>query len=531
MDGEQVLLYDTTLRDGTQGEGISLSVGDKLKITGLLDQLGMAYIEGGWPGANPKDDEYFQRVHDVPLACSRIAAFGSTCRVGASPDGDAGFCALLAANTAVVTLVGKSWTMHVREILRTTLDENLRIIRESNASLKAHGREAIYDAEHFFDGYLADSAYALDCLRAAVDGGADVLVLCDTRGGTMPWDIERIVREVRQALPGVRLGIHVHNDAGTASANSLTAIRAGVTHLQGTINGYGERSGNANLCTIIPNLELKMGIRALPPGRMEQLTRTSRMVAAIVNQPLRQDAPYVGQSAFAHKAGIHASAMRRNPASYQHIDPALVGNASRILFSELSGKASLLSKAEEMGIAVDQAADLQGVLDTTKELEHSGFSFEGAEASVELLLKRRSPNYVPPFEMVDFMVVVEHRERRGVFSEATIKVRVGDTEMHTAAQGNGPVDALYNALRKALVPLYPEMDRFHLVDYKVWILDSDKATGATTRVLIDTQNTTSCWTTVGASANIIQASWLALADAVEYGLTVGKSKHKESGDN
>lgn len=531
MDGEQVLLYDTTLRDGTQGEGISLSVGDKLKITALLDQLGVAYIEGGWPGANPKDDEYFQRVREMPLARSRIAAFGSTCRVGSAPEEDSGLQALLAAGTQVVTLVGKSWTMHVYDVLRTTLEENLRIVRESIAYLKAQGRHVVYDAEHFFDGYQADPAYALSVLRAAVDGGADVIVLCDTRGGTLPWDVERVFGQVRAALPGVRLGIHAHNDSGAAVANSLCAIRAGATHLQGTINGYGERSGNADLSTLIPNLELKMGIRALPPGRLEQLTRVSRTVAAIVNQPLRLDAPYVGQSAFAHKAGIHAAAMRRNPESYQHVDPRLVGNESRILFSELSGKASLLSKAEAMGIALDEAADLQDVLNTTKKLEHSGFSFEGAEASVELLLKRRSRDYQPPFELLDFMVVVEHREVQGVSSQATVKVRVGETEMHTAAEGNGPVDALYNALRKALLPLYPEMDRFHLVDYKVWILDSDKATGATTRVLIDTQNTTHRWTTVGASENIIQASWIALADAVEYGLTIGRSKHKESGDN
>jgi len=516
----QVLLYDTTLRDGTQGEGISLSVEDKLKVTRLLDRLGVHYVEGGWPGSNPKDVEYFQRVQELSLEQTRIAAFGSTCRVGSIPQDDANIQALLEAETPVVTVVGKSWPLHVRDVLRTTPEENLRIIQESLAHLKAHGREVVYDAEHFFDGHKADSRYAMATLQAAARGGADALVLCDTNGGSLPWEIEAVVREVQSAFPDIPLGIHAHNDNGLAVANSLAAVQAGVTHVQGTINGYGERCGNADLCTLIPNLELKMGIAALPPGQLIHLTRVARTVAAIANQPLHRQAAYVGQSAFAHKGGIHVAAMRRSLWSYQHIDPALVGNRSRVLVSELSGRGNLLSKAEEIGIAHQEIEDLPQVLQTIKRLEHQGFTFEGAEASVEMLLHRSRAGYRPPFEMLDFMVVVEHREGRGTFAEATIKVRAGDQVFHTAAEGNGPVNALDAALRKALTPVYPHLARFNLADYKVHILDGDHGTAATTRVLIDMQNGARRWSTVGASTNIIEASWIALADAVEYGLAV-----------
>lgn len=434
----QVLLYDTTLRDGAQGEGISFSLDDKLKITALLDRLGVHYVEGGWPGSNPKDAEYFRQVQELDLEQVRIAAFGSTCRVGSRPEEDANIQALLAAETPVVTVVGKSWALHVHDVLRTTLDENLRIICDSLVYLKAHGREVIYDAEHFFDGYKADPDYALDTLRSAVEGEADTLVLCDTSGGSLPWEIEGIVQEVRSALPGIPLGMHAHDDSGLAVANSLAAVHAGATHVQGTMNGYGERCGNANLCALIPNLELKMGMAALPAGQLAHLTRAAHTVASIANQLLHRQAAYVGRSAFAHKGGIHVAAMRRNLRSYQHIDPALVGNQSRVLVSELSGRGNLLSKAEEIGLGHQEAEDLSGVLQIIKRLEHQGFTFEGADASVEMLLHRSRRGYRPPFQMLDFMVVVEHREGRGLFAEATIKVRVGDQVFHTVAEGKRP---------------------------------------------------------------------------------------------
>jgi 2-isopropylmalate synthase len=528
MEEAQVLVYDTTCRDGSQGEGISLSVDDKLKITLLLDRLGVHYVEGGWPGSNPKDAEYFRRVRQLNLEQVRISAFGSTCRVGNDPKDDASIQGLLEVETPVIALFGKSSALHVREVLRTTPDENLRIIRDSVAHLKSRGREVIYDAEHFFDGYELDSGYALRTLTAAADAGADVLVLCDTNGGSFPWEVEAITCEVRLRIPQLPLGIHAHNDGGLALANTLAAVRGGVTHVQGTMNGYGERCGNANLCTLIPNLELKMGIRALPPGSVSELTQTARTVASIANQPLQRQAPYVGQSAFAHKAGMHVAAMRRSPQSYQHLDPSLVGNRSRVLISELSGRGNLLTKTEELGIAHGEIDDMPGVLQTIKRLEHQGFTFEGAEASVEMLLHRSRPDYRPPFEMLDFMVVVEHREGRGLFAEASIKVRVEDQIFHTAAEGSGPVNAMDLALRKALTPVYPHLARFDLADYKVRILNGGHGTGATTRVLIDMQNERRRWTTVGASANIIEASWLALSDAVEYGL---RAFEEEAGRN
>ncbi len=537
--GQQIELYDTTLRDGTQAEGISLSVDDKLKITRLLDRLGIHYIEGGWPGSNPKDAEYFQRVKTLGLQNARVAAFGSTCRVGTQPEDDTNIRALLETKMPVVTIVGKSWTLHVRDVLRTSLPENLRMIRESIAFLASsadsvilsegegskNSREVIFDAEHFFDGYQEDSAYALDTLQAAVDGGADLLVLCDTNGGSMPWEIEPIVTAVHAAFPDVPLGIHAHNDSGMADANSLAAIRAGVVHVQGTMNGYGERCGNANLCTLIPNMALKMNLNVLPAGptgesHLQHLTWISRAIASVANQSPYRHAPFVGRSAFAHKGGIHASAMRRNLKSYQHLNPTLVGNESRVVISELSGRGNLLSKVEEMDLSPETLKDLPKVLQKIKELEHRGFTFEGAEASVEMMLYRSREGYEPPFTLVDFMAVVEHREGRGIFAEATVKVSVGDQIFHTAAGGNGPVNALDAALRKALVPVYPHLADFDLADYKVHILDGTSGTAATTRVVIDMQNGTNRWSTVGASSNIIEASWIALTDAVEYGLTI-----------
>ncbi len=526
MNNAQVLLYDTTLRDGAQSEGISLSVRDKLKITRLLDGLGVHYVEGGWPCSNPKDSEYFRQVRELRLEQIRVAAFGCTCRVGNVPQEDANLKALLAAETPVVTVVGKTSATHVRDVLRATKEHNLHIIRASLTFLKSRGREVIFDGEHFFDGFKEDAEYALATLQAALEGGADTLVLCDTNGGSMPWEIDSIVRQVRAAFPGAPLGIHAHNDGELATANSLAAVRAGAVHVQGTVNGYGERCGNASLCSLIPSLELKMGLTVLPAGRLAHLTRLARTVAAIANEPLHRQAPYVGQSAFTHKAGIHVAAMRRNSQSYQHIVPDLVGNQSRVVVSEMSGRGNLHTKAEEMGISLEKVEDLSGVLETIKELENRGFSFEAADASVQLLLSRSQRGYAPPFEMLRYTVLTEQRSGQAV-AEAMIRVRADDRVMHTAAGGSGPVDALYEALRKALVPIYPYMDDFHLVDYKVSILDGDQGTGARARVLIETQNAHVRWSTVGASADIIEASWLALADAVEYGLAVAKAEREE----
>jgi 2-isopropylmalate synthase len=515
-----IQIYDTTLRDGTQREGISLTVNDKLRIARLLDGFGVAYIEGGWPGSNPKDAEFFARAQSLELKNAKLASFGMTCRPGSAPADDANIRAMLDAGTPVVTVVGKTWTLHVTDVLQTTREENLRLIRESVAHIKANGREVIYDAEHFFDGYRADAGYALATLRAAIAGGADSVTLCDTNGGTLPWEIEKSVAEIRAAFPETALGIHAHNDSELAVANSLAAVRAGCNLVQGTINGYGERCGNANLCAIIPDLELKLGLRCVPDGRLARLTALARAVAEIANLAPDDHMAFVGRSAFAHKGGIHVAAQRRNAASYQHVDPARVGNESRVLLSELSGRGNVLSKLEEWRL--DHTEGAADFVQRIKELEARGFHFEGAEASVELMLRRQRADYRPPFELLDFMVVVEHRAGRGLFAEGSIKLRVNGELIHTVAEGNGPVNALDHALRKALRPIYPTIDSFQLEDYKVRILDGNAGTGATTRVLIDTANHTQRWSTVGASTNIIESSWLALADAVEYGLTVAK---------
>ncbi len=513
-----VQIYDTTLRDGTQREGISLSCEDKLRIARRLDELGVSFIEGGWPGSNPKDAEFFERARDLPWQRAKIAAFGSTCRVGGGPEDDANIKALLDSGAPVCTVVGKTWTLHVTDVLRTTLEENLRIIEASLAFLRERGRRVVYDAEHFFDGYRADPAYALETLRAAGRGGAETLVLCDTNGGSLPWQIADVVRAVKSQVK-VPLGIHAHNDSETAVANSLAAVHEGAIHVQGTINGYGERCGNANLCSVIPALELKLGMPCLPEGHLRTLYEVSHFVSEIANLAQDEHLPYVGKSAFAHKGGIHVAAMRRNAISYQHVVPELVGNQQRVVVSELSGRGNLLSKAEEFGLTA-KAADMAGVLDEIKALEAKGFSFEAAEASVAMLMKRQDPAYKPPFQLIDFLVNVEHREGRGIFSEAMVKVRVDGEVLHTAAEGDGPVDALDGALRKALSPRYPAIAELHLADYKVRILDGQNGAAAVTRVLVDMQRGGRRWNTVGASTNIIEASWRAIVDAIEYGLTV-----------
>lgn len=478
----------------------------------------MAFIEGGWPGSNPKDVEFFERARDMQWKHATVAAFGSTCRVKGGPEDDANIKALLDSHTSVCTIFGKTSTLHVREVLQTTHEDNLRIIEDSVAYLKANGKRVIYDAEHFFDGYKLDAAYALETLRAAIRGGAETVVLCDTNGGTLPWELERIIREFKAQITHP-FGAHTHNDSECAVVNSLIAVREGAIQVQGTINGVGERCGNANLISIIADLELKMSHPCLPAGNLTQLYDLSHFVAEVANLTPDEHLPFVGKSAFAHKGGVHVAAIRRSPQSYQHVEPELIGNEMRVVVSDLSGRGNLLSKAEEHGVEVE-GAEVVPVLNEIKELEARGFSFEAAEASVAMMLKRQEHGYKPPFELIDFAVNVEHRQGRGVFAEATVKVRVQGEILHTAAEGNGPVNALDIALRKALSGYYPQINHFALSDYKVRILDSDHGTEAITRVLIDTRNTTSRWSTVGAGTNIIEASWRALADSVEYGLMV-----------
>jgi 2-isopropylmalate synthase len=514
-----IYLYDTTLRDGTQREGISLSVDDKLKIARKLDEFGVQYIEGGWPGSNPRDVEFFRRAAALDFRGAKLVAFGSTRRKGVRAADDANLKALLEAATPAVALVGKSWDLHVTDVLETDLAENLAMIGESVAYVCEGGKEVIYDAEHFFDGYKANPEYALATVKAAAANGAANITLCDTNGGSLPWEVEEIVRAVAAEID-TPLGIHTHDDGGCAVANTLAGVRGGAILVQGTINGYGERVANANLCSVIPGLQLKQGYTCVTPENLARLTELSRFVAEVANLAHDDHLPYVGASAFAHKGGIHAAAMLKNALSYQHIDPDLVGNQRRTIISDLSGRGNIMDRAQKMGINPN-STQTQDVLEQVKRLEAQGFTFEGAEASVELMLRRAQPGYVPPFEMVDFMVLVEHRRGRGLLAEATVKVRVGPKHMHTAAEGNGPVNALDVALRKALVDVYPQLAHVKLADYKVRILDSGTATAANVRVLIDTKCGTQTWSTVGASTNIIEASWRALADSMEYALIHG----------
>ncbi|HHY53952.1 MAG TPA: citramalate synthase [Chloroflexi bacterium] len=531
MQPTKVILYDTTLRDGTQGEGISLSADDKLRIARRLDEFGMDYIEGGWPGSNPKDIEFFERAQsELDLKHARLAAFGSTCKAGVDPADDEQVQLLIRAKTPAVTIFGKTWDLHVTEVLRTTLDENLRMIRETVRYLKSHGKEVVYDAEHFFDGYRANPEYALSTLKAAIIGGADSIVLCDTNGGSLPWQVGEAVDAVRSEVLGqetplaprpaplahITLGIHAHNDSETGVANSLEAVRRGCTQVQGTVNGYGERCGNANLISIIPDLQLKMGYECVAPEHLRELVDLSRYVSELANLNPDIHQPFVGQSAFAHKGGTHVNAVVKYVMSYQHIDPALIGNETRVLVSELSGKDNIATKRKEFGLDGLTREEERRILQQIKELENAGFAFESAEASVDLMLRRARAGYQPPFEMIDYTAAVEHRAGRGMFSEATVKVRVGDRIFHEVAEGNGPVNALNRALRKAIMPFYPRLRSVHLTDYKVRILDSASGTAAMTRVLIDFSDGDRQWTTVGASTNIIEASWIALSDSVEY---------------
>ena len=524
-----VAIYDTTLRDGTQREGISLACSDKLRIAQQLDVLGVAFIEGGWPGSNPKDAEFFRRARDMVWTTSAIAAFGSTRRVGIVAAEDPGLGALLESEAPVCTIFGKSSLVHVHDVLRTTADENLRMIEESVALLVSRGRRVVYDAEHFFDGAREDEVYACETLRAALRGGAEVVVLCDTNGGTLPWEVEARVREMVRVLARP-VGIHAHDDAGCAVASSLAAVRAGATHVQGTINGYGERCGNANLTSIIPSLELKLGYPCIRPGALPVLGRVARVVAETANLAFDEHAPYVGRSAFAHKGGVHVAAIRRAPRSYEHVDPALVGNRTRVVVSELSGRANLLAKAEQYDVSLVPGVENQ-VLARLKEREQSGYAFESAEASVALMMRREEASYEPPFQLVDYKVLLGQREGDEAYADAAIKVRIAGQVHHTAAEGNGPVNAIDAALRKALAECYPEIASIHLEDYKVRILDGREGTSAVTRVLIDHGNGTEQWTTVGASPSILEASLVALVDGIEHGLWLARAARDSRSDS
>jgi 2-isopropylmalate synthase len=512
----QILLYDTTLRDGTQREGLSLSCEDKLKVARALDNLGIHYIEGGWPGSNPKDAEFFQAVQSISLSHARIAAFGSTRHARHTCASDPNIQALVAAQTPVVTLVGKTWTLHVEQVLETTLDENLAMISESIAYFKQLDKEVIYDAEHFFDGYAANPDYALATLRAAHAAGADCLTLCDTNGGSLPDQVRAAVQAVRAALPTATLGIHTHNDGGLALANALVAVQAGCTQVQGTINGYGERCGNMDLIPLIANLQLKLGYACVAPEQLRTLSDVSHYVAAVANLNPDHHAPYVGRSAFAHKGGIHVAAIAKVAESYQHIEPELVGNRMRVVVSELAGRGNVRMRAEELGLAVN--GNEKQLVQQIKELENRGFQFEAAEGSFEMLVRRSHPAYQPPFELLDFTVIVEKRGGNTIYSQATTRVRVGTEVMHTAADGNGPVNALDTAIRKALLPYYPQLAEVKLADFKVRIIDEHRGTGAVPRVLIESMRGDERWSTIGASTNIIEASWLALWDSLELPL-------------
>lgn len=533
----RVRIYDTTLRDGTQAEGVSFSVLDKVEIAQELDKLGLDYIEGGNPGSNPKDMEFFEKIRKTPLRKAKLTAFGSTRRKNKRVEEDSNIRALMKAETDVVTVVAKSWVLHVEKALRTNKEENLRMIKDSVNFFKKKGKEVIFDAEHFFDGYKDNPQYALKALRVAHEAGADCLVLCDTNGGSMPYEVEKIIKEVQSQM-NFPLGMHAHNDAGMGVANSIIAARVGVDHIQGTINGYGERCGNADICLVIPNLKFKLGIDCIPQEKLKSLTHISHLVNELANLSPDDHQPYVGKSAFAHKGGLHVSAISRDEKTYEHIDPALVGNKRRVLISELAGRSNILYKLKEKELELKKkgvpsiikfgasvkvktsvsAALSKKIVGRIKELENKGYEFEGAGGSFELLAKKASGDYKKLFDLESFRVTVEKRDDGKLISEATVKLKVKGKLIHTVAEGNGPVNALDKALRKALKRDYPELSEMHLADYKVRILDTKAGTRAKTRVLIESSDKEDRWGTVGVSSNIIEASCEALLDSIEYKL-------------
>ncbi len=510
-------VYDTTLRDGAQQEGISLTVEDKLRVARQLDSMGFRFIEGGWPGANPKDAEFFRRApNELKLQNAALVAFGSTRRAGGNAESDPTLRALLEASTEAVCIVAKAWDYHVTDALRTTLDEGIKMAFDSVNFLVKEGLDVFFDAEHFFDGYKRNPKYSLAVLDAAEQAGARTVVLCDTNGGALPFEVEEVVSDVKNVC-STQIGVHFHNDSGCAVANSITAVRAGATHVQGCVNGYGERTGNANLSTVVPDLTLKMGIDTVPREKIHLITSISRHVAEIVNLPLSSQSPYVGSSAFTHKAGLHVSAIARRPDAYEHVDPETVGNGTRFVVSEMAGRQSLLLKANELGIEIKEES-LAKVLERLKELEYKGYHFEVADGSLELLLRKSEGWTQEFFALESFKVLTEYKEGGNSITEATVKLMVDGVRVIETAEGNGPVSALDAALRKALRPHFDSLDRLHLTDFKVRVLDSDKATDATVRVLIDSANGEGSWSTIGVSSNVIEASWHALVDSLVIGL-------------
>jgi 2-isopropylmalate synthase len=524
---EKVEIFDTTLRDGVQFEGISVSSDDKLKVARQLDHLGVHWIEGGWPGSNPKDEEFFQRAAtELELNNSQLVAFGSTRRPKGRVDEDQTLSSLVEAGTSTVCIVGKSWDYHVTEALRQPLDEGVAMVGDSVEFLKAEGLRVFFDAEHFFDGYKRNPEFSLQVLEAAAVQGADCLVLCDTNGGSLPHEVEKIVADVVRHFDGVQIGMHTQNDTGCAVANAVAGVVAGATHVQGTINGYGERTGNCDNTVLVPNLTLKMGIETLPEERIERLTSVSHHVAELMNMPPQHQQPYVGTSAFAHKAGLHTSAIARRPDSYEHVDPSAVGNSTRFLLGDLSGRASVELKAEQLGIEIEDKQMVE-VVEEMKRLEHEGYHFEVADASLELMMRRAAGEEFNYFDVESFRVLVERGQDRQFDTEATLRIVVDGERMITVGEGDGPVNALDNAFRNAVIDIYPELSEVHLTDYKVRVLDTNRGTGAVTRVLVDSADSESTWTTIGVSENIIEASWLALRDALVYALY----RHRAQGDS
>jgi 2-isopropylmalate synthase len=519
VESKMVKLYDTTLRDGTQAEDVNFSAEDKVRIAQKLDELGIHYIEGGWPGSNPRDIQFFDQMKKVRLSRAVLVAFGSTRRTGVKAKDDVSIKALLKAGTPAVTIFGKTWSLHVRKALRITLEENLELIHDSVAYLKRRFDEVIYDAEHFFDGYKTNKMYALKTLKAAEEAGADTIVLCDTNGGTLPFEVGEIINHVQEGI-STPLGIHAHNDSETAVANSLMAVREGAVQVQGTINGYGERCGNANLCSIIPNLQLKMGIDCLDDGAVNKLRETSRFVNELANLSHNKRQPYVGDSAFAHKGGIHVNAVLKSPETYEHVRPDLVGNRQRVLVSDLAGRANVIYKKEKFGLDMTSGDPVvQKIVQELKELEHQGFQYEGAEASFELLMQKAMQKRRRYFNLLGFRVIDEKkRDGEAPYSEATIRLEVNGEVEHTAAEGNGPVNALDRALRKALERFYPSLKEVELIDFKVRVLTAGKGTAAKVRVLVESGDGKEKWGTVGVSENVLEAAWQAVVDSLEYKL-------------